>query len=216
MAQAVERYDRRISTGIQCTIRLMLELSRWGRHDLACVLAQSTRIPSWGYSIRQGASTIWERWDAYVTGRGINESTMNSFNHYAIGAVGEWLVRDLLGINCDEHHPGYQHIIIHPRPPLPGAGEEGGPLTWVKGHYDSIRGRIAVAWKIEKGVYTLQVTIPANTKATIYVPAKDAFSVREGGQPARSARGLVFQRIEDGFACLSGDPGTYVFTSPAF
>ena len=70
---------------------------------------------SWGYSIENGATTIWERWDGYVKGRGFQDKGMNSFNHYAIGAVGEWMYRVMLGINTDDAHPGYKHFVMRPR-----------------------------------------------------------------------------------------------------
>ena len=174
-----------------------MELSRWGFHDIACRLADSRRLPSWGYSIDQGATTIWERWDGYVAGRGFQDAGMNSFNHYSFGTVGEWMYRTLLGINPDEEHPGYKHIIIRPMP--------GGPLTWARGEYRSIYGPIGVDWKLEAGRIKLSVKIPANTEATVYVPATDPTTVTESGQPLTSAR------QEAGAAVVQLGSGTYTF-----
>ena len=162
----IRRYKGHLSTGIQSTHHAMLELSRNGRHDEACRLSASADVPSWGYMIDQGATTIWERWDGYVRGRGFQNPGMNSFNHWAFGAVGEWVWRDLAGINPDEQSPGYKHFMIRPRP---GAG-----VTWLKSRYESIRGTIACDWKLEGDRFTLDVTVPAGTTATIYVPAKSA------------------------------------------
>jgi hypothetical protein len=133
-------------------------------------------FPSWGYSIENGATTIWERWDGYVKGRGFQDKGMNSFNHYAIGAVGEWMYRVILGINNDDAHPAYEHFVIRPYP--------GGALTFAKGSYDSIRGKIESSWNIAAGKLRLDVRIPPTTTATVYVPARDTASVTEGAKPA--------------------------------
>jgi len=162
LLNCIEEYDYRISTGFVTTPMMMKELVRRGRTDIAYKFLESERFPSWVYAINQGATTIWERWDAYVKGRGIHPSTMNSFDHYSIGSVGEWMYRHILGINPDINYPGYEHFTIHPRP--------GGTFTWAKGSYNSIRGEIAVSWKIEDGQFVLNVTIPGNTKATIVLP----------------------------------------------
>ena len=113
---------------------------------------------------------------------------MNSFNHWALGSVGEWVWRELAGINPDEDQPGYKHFFIRPRPC--------GDLTWVKARYDSIRGPIASEWKIDHGRFQLHVEIPANTTATVYVPAKSAEAVSEGGRPAARAEGVKLLRME--------------------
>ncbi|MDR0865751.1 MAG: glycoside hydrolase, partial [Candidatus Symbiothrix sp.] len=164
LLKCIEEYDYRISTGIYTTPMMMKELVRRGRIDIAYKFLESERFPSWIYSVNQGATTVWERWDAYVKGRGIHSSGMNSFDHYSIGSVGEWMYRYILGINPDIEHPGYEHFTIHPRP--------GGSLTWAKGSYNSIRGKIAAAWKIENSIFTLEVEIPFNTTATVVLPAK--------------------------------------------
>ena len=121
---AIARYKGHLSTGIQSTHHAMLELTRNGRHDEAGRLICLRSVPSWGYMIDQGATTIWERWDGYVRGRGFQDPGMNSFNHWAFGAVGEWLWRELAGINPDEQNPGFKHF-IHP----PSA--RGRYVTWV-------------------------------------------------------------------------------------
>jgi alpha-L-rhamnosidase len=163
LIECLEEYDCRISTGFVTTPMLMKELVRYGRTDLAYRLLESERFPSWIYAVNQGATTVWERWDAYVKGRGIHPDGMNSFDHYSIGSVGEWLYRNVLGINPDETRAGYAHFTIQPRP-------AGGTLTWAKGSYNSIRGEISSAWKIENGLFTLKITIPVNTTATVVLP----------------------------------------------
>jgi alpha-L-rhamnosidase len=130
---------------------------------------------------------------------------MNSFNHYAIGSVGEWMYKTILGINPDEAHPGYKQFTLHPRP--------GGGLEWARGGYDSIRGSIRSAWKLEGDTFTLNVTIPANTTAKVYVPAKDAKRVTEGGKLAGEANGVKFERMEGDFAVYTVGSGDYAFVA---
>lgn len=205
MVQRIEDYKWHISTGFQTTVKLMNELSRNGYTDVAYRLINNRTIPSWGYTIDHGGTTIWERWDGYVEGRGYQDPSMNSFNHYAIGAVGEWMYRSIIGINPDEEHPGYKRFTIRPRP--------GGGLTWAKGSYHSIRGHIASHWQIEADTIHLTVVVPPSTTATVFVPATDAASVREGNGPAASAPGLKFLRDEHGAAVYEAQAGTYRFTA---
>jgi alpha-L-rhamnosidase len=177
MLACLEEYEYRISTGFVTTPMLMKELVRYGRTDIAYQLLESERFPSWIYAINQGATTLWERWDAYVKGRGIHPSDMNSFDHYSIGSVGEWMYRNILGINPDSNSPGYKHLIIHPRP--------GGSLTWAKGAYNSIHGEISIAWKLEDEAFILTVEIPANTTATLVLPANGPTHISVAGNQGK-------------------------------
>ena len=176
-----KKYDGRLSTGFTSTALMMLELSKWGFNDKAYELVQSNRFPSWGYSIKQGATTIWERWDAYVEGRGFQNKGMNSFNHYSIGAVGEWMYRVMLGINIDEAHPAFEQIILTPKPHP--------SIAWVKGEYESVRGRIAVDWKFaesKNALKQLSCEIPPNTTAQFTIPKTLATEIEKmsiNGQP---------------------------------
>ena len=180
MVKAVKEYDFRISTGIQTTIRLMNQLVKNGYTGVAYQLLESNRFPSWLYSVNQGATTIWERWDGFVKGRGFQGPGMNSFNHYAIGSVGEWMYQHILGISYDEHTPGYRHFIVKPEP--------GGSLNWAKGSYHSINGNIAVVWQNSNDAFSCEVTVPANTSATLILPA--GRQITEGGTPANNAQGV--------------------------
>ena len=173
LIECLKEYDYRMSTGFIVTPMLMDELVRYGRADLAWRLLESERFPSWLYAVNQGATTVWERWDAYVKGRGIHPSDMNSFDHYSIGAVGEWMYRNALGINPDVGNPGYRRFTIHPR--------LGTNLTWAKGSYNSIRGEIASSWKLEGDTFTLTVKIPVNSTATVVLPTADIANVAVAG-----------------------------------
>ena len=205
MLEGIEAYHGHMSTGFHSTYRMMLELSRAGRSDIAYTLVNNTTFPSWGYSIENGATTIWERWDGYVKGRGFQDPGMNSFNHYAIGAVAEWMYRVILGINNDDDHPGYEHFVLHPVP--------GGGLTWANGSYNSIRGKIEISWRTDGLTFTENVTIPANTSATVYVPAKGVERVTESGGPASRSNGVHFVRMEGDAAVFAVQSGTYSFVA---
>ena len=203
MLEGIAAYKGHMSTGFHSTYRMMLELTRAGENEAAYRLINQRTFPSWGYSIENGATTIWERWDGYVKGRGFQDKGMNSFNHYAIGAVGEWMYRTILGINNDDSHPGYEHFVLRPYP--------GGGLNWAKGSYDSIRGKIESSWSVANGRLKFDVTIPANTTATVYVPARDEANVTEGGRPAVKAAGVQFLRVEGGAAVFEVQSGRYSF-----
>jgi alpha-L-rhamnosidase len=203
MLEGIARYNGHMSTGFHSTYRMMLELTRAGHNNVAYDLVNNRTFPSWGYSIENGATTIWERWDGYVKGRGFQDKGMNSFNHYAIGAVGEWVHRVILGINNDDEHPAYEHFIIRP---LPGGG-----LKWARGSYDSIRGRIESSWGTTPTGLKLGITVPANTTATVYVPARDGATVKESGRPVDSSTGVRFLRRENGASVFLVGSGRYSF-----
>ncbi len=163
LVRTIKEYDNRMSTGFVSTICMMDELSRNGYHELACQLVESHRLPSWGYSIDQGATTIWERWDAYVKDRGFQNAGMNSFNHYTFGSVGEWMMKHLLGIQPDEKSPGWRNFILEPKP--------GGTITWVKGDYNSINGTIKMEWSQRDNKLDISFSIPSNTTADFILPS---------------------------------------------
>ena len=177
-------------------------------------LFQSREFPSWGYEVEQGATTIWERWDSYTKedGFGRHNAAMNSFAHYSFGAVCEWMFRTLAGIQSDG--TGYRQIIIRPTPPSPGSNAEREPIDWVKATHKCVHGQIVSNWRVNGQQFDLEVTIPANTTATVYLPARDANSVREGGKPLAQAPGVKFVRMEDDRAVLEVGSGSYQFTSP--
>jgi alpha-L-rhamnosidase len=179
------RYGGHLSTGIHATNPLLLELVREGHTATAYRLVNLRSFPSWGYMIGNGATTIWERWDGYVKGRGPQNPGMNSFNHWALGSVGEWMWRVIAGLHPDEAAPGFAHFTVRP---LPGGG-----LTSATATYDSVRGRIRIAWKLEGPDIALDVAVPPNTTATVYVPTQDAASITEGAKPAVSTGAGVFQ-----------------------
>ena len=202
LVEAIEQHPDHLC-GFVGIGHLLPVLSQIGRADLAYKLLQKRTYPSWGYSIDQGATTIWERWNSYTKADGFGPVNMNSFNHYAYGACVEWLYTDVLGIQPAE--PGYGKILIRAQP--------GGGLTWAKGHYDSVRGRICSEWKLEERRFRQTVIIPEGATATICVPTRDVATVKEGGFSAAQSSRVTFLRNEPGYAIYSAQAGRYVFTS---
>ena len=160
-------------------------------------------FPSWLFSVKMGATTIWERWDGWTPDKGFQDIGMNSFNHYSLGSCGEWLYQTVAGIDSDG--PGFKRIVIKPVP--------GGKLSEASGQFRSIHGLITSAWSSAGGNFTLTTTIPANTTATVHVPTRDAAGILESGKPAASAVGVKFLRMENGAAVFEVAAGRYQFSS---
>jgi len=195
-----------LSTGLVGTKDLMFVLTKIGRNDVAYRLLHNDTFPSWGFSIRHGATSIWERWDGWTPEKGFQDPGMNSFAHYSFGAVGEWMFRTIGGIDTDG--PGFKKIIIRPQP--------GGRLHWAKTNYNSINGKIATAWRIHDSRLLLNVTIPANTTATVYVPTISVENVTESGKPAAQSKDIKFIRMENKAAVYEIGSGDYMFISKDF
>ncbi len=179
----------------------MRTLSNIGHADVAYKLTQQTTRPSWGYMVENGATGMWERWDMNTLGPEMNGQ---GFKMLA-GDMHAFLYQNIAGIAPDICNPGFKHIILKPEP-VDG-------LTYVNASYKSIYGRIVSNWRRDKGNFKWDVTIPANTTATVYVPAKDVTSVTESGQPIDIAQGVKFLRMEEGRAVFEAGSGTYEFSS---
>lgn len=197
----MQRFDWHPRTGFIGTPRLLPALHLAGQDDAAYRVLLTKTVPSWLYPVSVGATTIWERWDGWdgVHPRG----GMNSLNHYAFGSVGEYLFGMIGGIQPEL--PGYQKIRIEP------VIRDG--LTWATTRYASVRGTIATTWRKVGGTLTFDLAIPANTTATVFVPAKTADDVMESGKPAGQSEGLKFLRIEGGAAVYDVESGHYSFKS---
>jgi len=202
----VARPPYSLMTGFIGTAWISLALSENGQSELAYRLLHNNQYPSWLYAIDQGATSIWERLNGYTVENGFGgNNSMNSFNHYSFGAVGYWMMAYSLGIQRDE--PGFRTFILQPEP------DPTGGMTWAEGYYDSMYGRIGSAWKVEGTTLTYRATVPANTTATLYLPASSAESVKEGGTDARGASGITFVRYENGKAVYTLTSGSYTFTA---
>ncbi|WP_339293123.1 glycoside hydrolase family 78 protein [Paenibacillus sp. FSL W8-0187] len=174
-----------LTTGFVGTPYMNHVLSQHGMHDAAYKLLLQRDYPSWLYPVTKGATTIWEHWDGIKEDGSFWSRDMNSFNHYAYGAIGEWLYRTVAGIQTVEEAPGYKHIVIAP---VPGEG-----LTWAEGKIDTLYGTVRSSWGMESGgAFQLEVSIPPNTTAEIRLPGVfNASSITEGeGIPVGQARGI--------------------------
>jgi alpha-L-rhamnosidase len=192
-----------LSTGFVGVSYLLPVLTQAGKADAAYHLLQQDTFPSWLFSVKHGATTIWERWDGWTPEKGFQDPGMNSFNHYSLGSCGEYLFGYIGGIRPAT--PGFKSILIAP------VIREG--LTWANTSFDSIHGQIASAWKKEGNRLTLEVTVPANTTATVCVPAGDTDRITESGQPAAKAKCVKFLRQENGQAIFEVGSGSYKFAA---
>jgi alpha-L-rhamnosidase len=201
--ELLDQRDWHISTGIHGTRWLLGVLVESGHEDIAYRLLTQTGYPSWFYSVLQGATTIWERWDGWTHEKGFQRPGMNSFNHYALGSVGESIYRFVGGIDLDEDVPGFKHIRIHPR--------IGGGLEYVNCRYTSVQGLIACNWKQQDKQLVIDVRIPAGTTATVRIPARLGQLVEESGGGIDSSIGLkVVDRNADALFVNIGS-GDYHF-----
>ena len=199
----IKSRDWHLSTGFVGCGYLNPVLTDMGYPDVAYRLLLNDTFPSWGYSIKQGATTIWERWDGWTENKGFQDPGMNSFAHYSFGAVYQWMVENIGGIRTDG--PAYKNIVLAPQP--------GGKLTSAATVYHSIRGPIGTNWKLRNGELSLRVAIPPNTSAMVSIPAKTVADVTEGNRGIDQAKGVRFLRMEGDRAIVAIEPGQYHFVS---
>ena len=197
------RTRKHLTTGFLGTPYLCHVLSRYGYLAEAYLLLNREEYPSWLYPVKQGATTIWERWDGQKPDGSFQDASMNSFNHYAYGAIGEWMYRVMAGIDVDEAAPGYERILIQPRP--------GGGFTSAKASHETPYGRVATAWTIADGRFELAVEVPPNTKATVRLPGSELAAVTEGGQPLGDGNGVVARRQDGDAVVVEIGSGRYRF-----
>ena len=207
LVEKVAEHDWHLSTGFLGTPHLLGALADAGRIDVAYRVLEQETWPSWGYMIRSGATTIWERWDGLRPDGTPQDPGMNSFNHYGLGAMGDWMYRTVGGLQPDPAAPGYKRMIVRPQP--------GGTLTHASSVHETDYGRAASRWRLADGSIEVAATVPPNTRATVYVPTARAEAVRESGRPAAHAPGVRLERTQDGAAVYEVGSGTYRFTAPA-
>ena len=205
LAQNVKDYNNHLTTGFLGTPYLCHVLSRFGYTDVAYKLLLQETYPSWLYPVKMGATTIWERWDGQKPDSTFQTPGMNSFNHYAYGAIGDWMYRVVAGIDTDESTPGYKKIKIMPH--------IGGNLTEVKADYQSDYGPISSHWKTDEQRLQFNVEIPANTTAKIYIPAANAEAVTENNKPLSSVKEIRVIGKEGEYLVIETGSGKYSFTT---
>ncbi len=205
LVELIQNNGGKLSTGFLGVKPLLPALSATGHTDAAYKLLLSTEYPSWGFEVINGANTIWERWNSYIKGKGFeNNAGMNSFNHYAFGSVNEWLFGNAAGINVNE--AGYKTFIIKPE-----IAKEG--ISYVKATYQSINGEIKSAWKKENNQLVLDIIIPVNTRADVFIPCKNKEVVKEGNKLISNNKDVIIKEFKDGYLQISAGSGTYHFTS---
>jgi alpha-L-rhamnosidase len=200
----LEKRDRSITTGFAGVSLICPVLARFGHAELAYDLLHDDRYPSWGYSIKHGATTIWERWDGWTEEQGFGPVAMNSFNHYSLGSVGAWLYSDVAGIDQAADSVGFRQLVVRPRP--------GGRLDSAEASYDAPTGRITSSWSTHDGRLTLEVRVPPGAVATVHVPTNDPASVREADRSLADGGISAGAPIDGAVPCEVGS-GRYTFTA---
>jgi len=196
LVKDLEAHDGQMTAG-DIGFRFLLQaLAQNGRSDLIYRMINQDEKPGYGYMLKMGATALTESWDVKKTA---------SHDHFMLGHITEWFYKDLAGIDCDPTGPGFKKIIIRPQPV--------GDLTWVRASYDSAHGKIVSNWQREAGRFSLEVLIPPNTKATVYVPAKTANTVTESTQRDAQTPGVRLLREADGYAVFAVDSGHYEFAA---
>jgi len=202
LATNVESYGNHLTTGFLGASYLPHVLTRFGYDSVAYKLLLQESYPSWLYPVKMGATTIWERWDGQKPDSSFQTPGMNSFNHYAYGAIGDWMYRTVAGLR--EGAPGYKEIIVQPH--------IGGNLTQANADLKTYYGNASSHWKIENGKLQMDVEIPANAKATIYIPAKSADDIVESGKPVSASADIKIAGNENGYIIVKVGSGVYHFS----
>ncbi|MDP3642958.1 MAG: glycoside hydrolase family 78 protein [Bacteroidota bacterium] len=194
-----------LTTGFVGTPLLCKTLSEQGYEELAFMLLNRKDYPSWLYPVTQGATTIWERWDGQKPDGSFQDVGMNSFNHYAYGAIGEWLYRHVAGLDIDPEIPGYKHILLAPHP--------GGGLTHADAEFTSLYGKVKSAWKLDGNDFVYEVTVPANTIATVTLPNAKAEQLTVNAQAMSASIKESLKQTAKGISLNIGS-GNYQFRYP--
>lgn len=205
LVENIKAYNTHLTTGFLGTPYLCHVLTRFGYTDLAYSLLLQEKYPSWLYPVKMGATTIWERWDGIKPDGSFQVPSMNSYNHYSYGAIGDWMYRTMAGIDTYEDGPGYRHIRIQPHP--------GGNFTNAGASLQTYYGKISSAWKMTGGAFDMDVEIPANTIATVYIPSYASSAITESGEPLKSVQGLTVGDNADGYTMVTIGSGKYHFAS---
>jgi alpha-L-rhamnosidase len=204
----IEDYDNHLTTGFLGTPYLCHVLSRFGYDSVAYKLLLQDTYPSWLYPVKMGATTIWERWDGQKPDSSFQTPGMNSFNHYAYGAIGDWMYRNIAGIDVYEAGTGYRKIKINPH--------LGGNLSYANADLETVYGKLSVHWKIEGGKFLMDVEIPANTTATIFIPAVSENSITENGKPLSAQKDILIGGKGENRTELITGSGIYHFAADSF
>lgn len=203
LVELIENNGGKLSTGFLGVKPLLPALSQTGHTNQAYQLLLSTEYPSWGFEVINGSNTIWERWNSYVKGKGFeNNAGMNSFNHYAFGSINEWFFGNAAGIKVEE--AGYKTFVIKPEIATEGVG-------YVKAKYHAISGEIVSSWKKVGDKIIMEVVVPVNTKANVFIPTNKPTSVMENNQPINKLKDIKVKEYENGYLNVEIGSGKYSF-----
>lgn len=205
LAEKISSNNNKFSSGFLGTKHVMLVLSQYGHDDLAFKLFKQTEYPSWGYSVVNGSTSIWERWNSYTKDAGKNaeiNAAMNSFSHYAFGSVAEWMF--MYGLGIDTEHSAYRNILIKP--------SYSREVDFMKGSYESINGTIASGWEWQRNQLLLTVDIPVNTTAKIHLPTDDLSKITESDNKLDNAPGVKSLTLNQSDTVVEVGSGHYVFS----
>jgi alpha-L-rhamnosidase len=203
LVKNIKDYGTHLTTGFLGTPYLCDVLTRFGYADVAYSLLMQKTYPSWLYPVTKGATTIWERWNGIRPDGSFEPASMNSFNHYAYGAIGDWMYRVVAGLDMDEHVAGYKHIVIKPHP--------GGGLTHAAASLQTYYGKVFSSWKLNNDRLVFDIEIPANTIATVFIPSRDAGLITEGDKSITGIKEMEIPGVEDGYVKLKVGSGKYHF-----
>lgn len=205
LVENIKNYNNHLSTGFLGTPYICQVLSRFGKSDVAYNLLLQKTFPSWLYPVTKGATSIWERWDGIRPDGSFEPASMNSFNHYAYGAIGDWLYREMIGIDNDEQSIGYKKIRIKPH--------ISDIFSFANANYETRYGMVCAGWKIENGTLTITAEIPANCTASIYIPTANWDDVSENGKPLSTIKGIQNGGVEGNYLILNVGSGKYAFST---
>ena len=200
----LKEYNDHLTTGFLGTPYLCQVLTKFGYDTVAYKLLLQQTYPSWLYPVKMGDTTIWERWDGQKPDSSFQTPGMNSFNHYAYGAIGDWMYREISGIDTYEEGAGYKQIKIKPHP--------GGNLTYVNADYETLYGKVSCHWKKENGHLTMDVEIPANTSSKIYIPSSNPATIKESGKNLSLVNEVRMIGKEGNYILVEVGSGNYHFT----
>jgi len=206
LAEKIEKNGFKFATGFLGTKHVMLALSKYGYNDLAFKLYQQKEYPSWGYSVENGSTSIWERWNSYTKDDAENSdlnANMNSFSHYAFGSVAEWMFLHAAGIDTEDS--GYRNIIIKP-----AISKE---MNFIKGSYKSINGTISTAWNWKGNKLIMNIEIPANTSAKVYIPTTNVSGIKENNKSLSKLSEIKVLESTDTETILEIGSGQYSFST---
>lgn len=202
LAADVDKFEH-LTTGFLGAPHICKVLTDYGYDTLAFMLLFNKNYPSWLYPVTKGATTIWERWDGIKRNGSFQDEGMNSFNHYAYGAVGKWMYGSIAGIDVDPEKPGYKNIIMKPHIPK--------ELKFVKSNYNSIYGLILADWTKDNDIFVYKIEIPANTTADVYLPTDSKDKITESGSSLDKINDIEVIKTESGRTLLHIGSGKYNF-----